>query len=232
MPIHSLLSSNFSVVGRPGQKAMMINVPGVMLVLFEQNGCNSCAAFKPIFAQLANAETRISYGIINVSQFRDVIVMSRDTTTPIQGTPTLILYISGRPHTRFNGAKNLNSVREFINKSLQEVPPSAGHSTYARSPEPAPTNMYGGFAAPPAAIPVGAPAQGSAGFATARTAQASNRTWQPEIGNAPSLQNMLKGSAAKSPSMDDDDEQTLMTPVTVTPYNSPWDNEYARLGNE
>lgn len=220
MPVVNLNASNFRLTGTK-VKALCINHPGIVLVLFKMTNCEYSKAFEPIFFQLAAKDTRVNYAIVNVSQCPDVVKMSRETTTPINGVPQLILYMDGTPGFKFNGQKNIPSITAFITKALTasaESSQNSGQSTQFMQP-----NMYG---------------QGQAGYAPRAPGvsggQNQPKYYTPEIGNAPSMQGMLKGGGGAYSMLgtggEEEDDTKLIIPENVTPYNTPWANEYKSVG--
>jgi len=164
----NLNSEHFVVMGTR-TKTLGINIPGNILVFFKMSTCPNCAAFEPIFVQLSHQENRVSFAVIDVGQYRDVALTSKNTSTPITAVPCLILYIDGRPHSRIPGAKNVNAARDFITKSLQAKPKATQQqfmpSTYSNN-----------------AVKMQAPGGGN------------GKSYLPDIGTAPSMKGIIKGT--------------------------------------
>lgn len=199
-------SHNFVVIGTR-QKALGINIPGNVLVFFKMDRCPNCSQFEPVFAQLPKQETRVNCATLNITQNKDVVIMSRDTSTPITAVPILILYINGQPYARFNGTKNIESIRAFITKALSSNPSGQHQQQFMQTPVQ--QNMYGG-SRPPAAQ--GGPAYNQ------------SKSFMPEIGTAPSMKGIIKGYASGN-NVEDDEDSTLFIPDTVIPHNRPWEAE-------
>ena len=221
--VQVLSSAQFAVRGNQ-RKALALNMSGTVLVYFRfSTGCPNCKKFDPIFNQLSTMDRRVAYASIDLTQYRDVVQMSRQTSTPIDAVPAMILYLNGIPHARFNGAKNVPSIQNFLTKALEnnaQAPPQQQFSG----------NMYGGGAAAASGGSFG-PQKGSAGFAPQIPgANGSGKAWMPEIGDAPSMRGVLKGSGGKQPQIDDEEDEHLMMPASVIPYNTPWEGEYRTLG--
>lgn len=214
--IRPLTSRNFIVVGSR-QKTLGIDLPGNVLVFFKMAGCNNCKLFEPVFADLSNQESRVEHAILDVTQNKEVVIWSRETSTPIQAVPVLILYINGRPHAKFNGTKNIPSVQNFITKALQ----SQGTS--------APTQQTQFMASPAAAAAAG---RGGGMYGSAPSAAQANashqqgKPWMPEIGTAPSMKGIVKGAGAPRGFVEDEEDQHLLIPDSVVPHNRPWEAEY------
>jgi len=199
------------------QKTLGINLQGNVFVFFKMQGCDNCAQFEPIFAQLSKMEGRVNCAILDITKNRDVVVWSRDTNTAITAVPVLILYINGRPHAKFNGTKNIPSIQTFITKALQTNPagsssqqfmPQSSHSPHPPHPPQGQSNMYGGGYGP----------------AQHQYGQQDGKFHMPEIGAAPSMKGVIKGYVSGN-NVEDDDEARLLVPDTVIPHNTPWEAE-------
>jgi thiol-disulfide isomerase/thioredoxin len=223
--IKHLTSANFVIFGKQ-QKTLGINLNGNVLVFFKMTGCQNCSTFEPVYGQLATKEHRVMFAVADVSQYRDIVNMSRNTLTPIQAVPSLILYINGRPHAKFNGTKNIPSLESFITKALstgidQQTPPFQNQQQFMQqSPNAVPSNMYGGTARPMA--PQGYSQQ--------------QNSYYPEIGEAPSMRGVIKGTSnnggyAKINTVEEEDDSKILIPDGIVPYNTPWETEYRRLGD-
>jgi len=217
MSIHQLNSDNFTVVGRRS-KTLNINIGGPVLVFFKMQGCGGCAAFEPIFGQLALQDVRVSYAIVDLTRARDVITKSRDTSTPIQTVPFIMLYVDGRPHAKYNGKKTISSIKSFIARALhQQAPPSS--SSFMRGG----SSLYGGGR--------GGPTSGHAGYAHQRP---DEKVWMPDV-KQPNLKGVIKGGGgyARLGEVDEEDDDKLLVPAQVIPHNTPWEmSDYASIGGE
>lgn len=199
----NLNSDNFVVLGTR-TKTLGITIPGNVLVFFKMSTCPNCASFEPIFVNLSHQENRVTHAVIDVGQYRDVAMTSKNTSTPITAVPCLILYIEGRPHSRIPGAKNVAAVRDFITKSLQAKPKAAQQQFM-------PSN-YGG-------------ANASVKMQQVPGGQNTGKSYVPDIGKAPSMKGIIKGARggySGGNNVEDEDEPKLMIPDDILPYNLPW----------
>ncbi|HMP31045.1 MAG TPA: thioredoxin family protein [Saprospiraceae bacterium] len=203
--INILTAQNFVFIGNKN-KSLGINVDGNVLVYFKINGDPNCNVFDPVFSQLAAKENRAMLAILDIQQNSNVYRMSKETSTPLQAVPLLILYVNGRPHAKFNGTKNLGSLQGFITKALSATAaaPKTVPSTFMPS-----QNMYGG-------------GQGS-------QYQQPQKGWNPEIGKPPSLKGVIKGGGGymNGNNVEEEDEHKLMIPDTVIPHNTPWEIDFS-----
>jgi hypothetical protein len=211
MSIIKLTAQDFVLKGRGGKGTLFINKSGNFLVFFKMDNCDGCEEFTPIFFNLPSVITHIpvGYGIINVSEYREVVAWSRESTTSITAVPSIILYVNGKPHARFNGTKNTKSIRSFIDKALAPMPqsgPVRQTSTAAQSSQfmTAGAQQGRGYAPPGGAYP---------------------RT--PQFGTSTVPQG--DGKYAALVTGEDDDSNNLLMPHSITPYNEPWGSMYKNL---
>lgn len=193
-----LSPADFSIIGNKN-KTLIINLSGNVLVLYKQPDEIS-RQFEPVFSKLASIENRVNFAIMDVSTpgGREVVGKSRSTTTPIQGTPTLILYINQRPYTRFNGPRTIESIREFITKSFQQTQTAPDPIVPPQQFMPSQTqgNMYGAVRGPVANVHT------------------------PTV-DQPNLRGKIKNTFL--PSIETEEEPRLNIPDDVVPYNMPWE---------
>jgi len=208
MSIHQLTSQHFTIVGRQ-RKALSLQMGGAVLVFFKMQSCQGCAAFEPIFNQLAAEDRRVGYAVIDIGVYRDVVGMSRQTTTPIQTVPTIILYIEGRPHAKPK-KKDIMSLRSFLSGALSKAPPQAAAAASRPSQQPfMPNQQY---------------------------PQPQQKYYQPEMdGRMPSMKGVRGGGNGQSMyaqlnQADEDDDMKMLIPEQITPHNKPWDSGYRKMG--
>ena len=210
MSVHQLSTKNFHI--SDNRQTLNIDYSGNVLVFFKIQDCDGCAAFEPVFHQLAREEKQASAAILDLTYNRDIIHMSRRTSTPIHKVPHLLLYVQGRPHARFKGEKTIDALRNFINDALKVVQPSQQHTFVQQQPQniPQPQNIYGGAQ----------PRGGS--------------VFMPDIQPSKQAINMAQGSGGQAhPSMqqqcDPDTDECLLIPEQVIPHNMPWGGDYKKL---
>lgn len=236
-----LTSQNFSVMAGKNSKVLKISVPGNVLVFFKSTVCPGCNEVEPIFMALAAKDHRVSYCIVNLDDYRDLILMARETSTPIQAVPMLMLYCNQFPKAKFTGAKNLVSIQSFLTKALQSTVASSNgpvSQTAAMTPMSTPTQ----FMQPQGNLPpqVG---PGMSGYYMPNGAAAppQGRVYQPDFasGGGPSI-NMPRGqsrgvnqlqhsmNAAQLGGVEDEDDSNLLMPGTVIPHNTPWEVDHRK----
>lgn len=108
-------------------KELLLNTRGNFLVLFYSNGEKNCENFKPYFSKLAKEFPSIHYASYDIQREnnKNLISISRKTTTPIQSVPFLIFYVGGRPKLTIppkNDTRVMASIiTEFLQGSLSAV---------------------------------------------------------------------------------------------------------------
>ena len=54
----------------------------------------------------------------------------------------------------------------------------------------------------------------------------------PDIGEAPPMRTILRGgNGGKQVQIEDEEDEHLMMPASIIPYNTPWESEYRTLGD-
>jgi thiol-disulfide isomerase/thioredoxin len=197
MPVASLSSQHFALVGQQ-KRVMVLQVPGVVLVMFKTRECPSCKSFEPTFVQLSNNDNRVVYAVADLTANRNIGMMSMNSTTPLQKVPMLIIYNEGRPYAKFNGKRDIPSLKAFISKALIAIngggaQPSNAVASHSRAVQPRAT-----------------PAAASSGR--------RGKIYNPDIGPTP------QGRTAQGYTLDTEDpDESLMIPKEIIPHNIPWE---------
>lgn len=97
-----------------GQVKLCTRLRGLSFVYFYSNDCAYCDIFKPIFEELPKEIGGCHFAMINVSDCKQIVKASTNTTTPIKYVPYLILYINNTPFMRYDGERELTSIKKFI----------------------------------------------------------------------------------------------------------------------
>lgn len=130
-------NDQFSNTGVTEPVKLCNKLKGLSLVYFSSNQCSFCDTFQPIFEQLPRAIGGCYFAIINVSNNNQIVKASTNSTTPIKYVPYLLLYFSGIPFMRYDGVRNLESIKTFIfevaNRLQQNSVPTAGNSVRGSS---------------------------------------------------------------------------------------------------
>ena len=109
-----LTSDDFHIAKGTKGNIMCNNIPGFSLILFYSTQCGHCQSFIPVFKRLPSTVGGCQFGMINVSQNRNCVIMSRDTIAPIKVVPYILLFVNGRPYMRYQGPHAPQEIGRFI----------------------------------------------------------------------------------------------------------------------
>jgi thioredoxin family protein len=191
-----LNADSFEVVGRG--KAVHIKVAGSVLVFFKAADDPGCKQFEPIFANLSKIDHRVTYASIDIAIHREIVSMTRTTSTPVHSVPHLILYVNGAPSVRMNASSDINRLRKFIDEGLKVEPEEKSTSKFM------PSNMY-------------------TGHQSEKTGK--NRYYQLDI-QEPKKTSGIKGGGGTggvNRPLPDDEDMCIAVPEDFIPYNAPWE---------
>jgi len=119
MGVQFLTQDNFGL--QNGGRSMVCDVDGVVLIMFKTDNCSHCKRFFPIFSRIANRDSRLMFGCVDVKNNRRVIEMAKNTKAPITAVPTFLLYTNGRVKAKYKGKMNEQSFVSFIDKALSDI---------------------------------------------------------------------------------------------------------------
>tara|TARA_A100001011_G_scaffold394642_1_gene487544 strand:- start:14047 stop:14634 length:588 start_codon:yes stop_codon:yes gene_type:complete len=120
-----LSSEDFHISEGSKGAIMCTAIPGFCLILFYSTQCKYCQDLIPIYKTLPGNIGGCQFGMINVSQNKKCILMSKNTIAPITVVPYLILYINGKPYMRYQGPHEASEISRFvmeISKKIQQKP--------------------------------------------------------------------------------------------------------------
>ena len=117
-----LTTDDFSIQrGIKGPIMCTNNIQGFSLILFYSTECQHCQSLIPIFKRLPGSVGGCQFGMINVSNNKQCVIMSRSTIAPIKVVPYIVLYINGKPHMRYNGPYVAEEIGRFIVEVARKV---------------------------------------------------------------------------------------------------------------
>lgn len=217
MAFHQLSVRNFRVAGDE-RKTLDIDVGGKILLFVKTQGCEGCMAFFPVFQELARTDRRVGYAILDISSPSEkaIVRMSRDTSTPIGAVPYIVMYNNGSPVAKYNGKKNFQAVQSFITSIIHIIETQRQQSRPFVHETPKQT-----FHPPSQAYNPYQPASSSSG-----SSYQDSKVYMPETGSKPAMrgaQNSLIND------IEDEDEDVLLIPDEITPYNTPWKSDYKKM---
>lgn len=102
---------------RAGEKGNMLCLSGwkgLTLIMFYSKECKFCDNLILKFKQLPTIVNGCKFGMVCVNRNMDVIEKSKNTISPIEYVPDMILFVDGVPYIRYDGAHDIDSIRNFI----------------------------------------------------------------------------------------------------------------------
>lgn len=94
---------------------LVANVGGITFVMFHSNNCTHCMNFLPEFKQLPAMIRGVNFGLCNVDGAnRQIVQMSKQSSTPITAVPKFILYNDGLPYVEYSGQRSRQAVLGFL----------------------------------------------------------------------------------------------------------------------
>lgn len=110
-----LSSDDFYINETPNGKLLLTHMnQGLFLVLFYSTQCEHCKKAIPVFKELPRMIHGCTFGMINVSTNAKVVHMSRNTVSPVQFVPYIVLYLGGEPYYMYKGAITPTELQKFI----------------------------------------------------------------------------------------------------------------------
>lgn len=109
-----LQACDFSI--QSGQRGDIVcnNIRGISLILMYSTKCQYCQRLIPIFKKLPGTIGGCQFGMINVTTETDIVLMSKNSISPIKYVPLIILYVNGKPFIRYDGPHTENDIRSFL----------------------------------------------------------------------------------------------------------------------
>ena len=118
-----LTSDDFKISRGTKGNILTTCIPGVSLILFYSTQCEHCKNLIPIFKKLPGTVGGCQFGMINVSNNKQCILMSRETIAPISFVP----YIG--PHQAseigrfvFEVTQKIQNKQPFAKEEVKEDP--------------------------------------------------------------------------------------------------------------
>ena len=118
-----LFLSNEDFVLSKGTKGNILctSIPGFSLILFYSTQCPHCQNLLPIFKRLPGSINGCQFGILNVSNNKNCIRLSKDTIAPITYVPYIVLYVNGRPFLKYSGPPAESELKRFVFEVAQKI---------------------------------------------------------------------------------------------------------------
>ena len=109
-----LTNNDFKVKKMNNQSTLCTNIPGFSLLYFYSTQCVHCQKMIPLYKKLPAMVQGCQFGMINISNNKQLVYRSQSTTTVLKYVPYIVLYIHGKPFMRYDGPHKLNEIRRFI----------------------------------------------------------------------------------------------------------------------
>jgi DNA-directed RNA polymerase subunit L len=116
-----LSSDDFTVNKGSKGNTLCNSIPGFSLILFYSTQCDYCRDLIPIFKGLPGTIAGCQFGMINVSSNKQCVQVSKNTITPLNYVPYIVLYIQGCPFMRYNGPHDPDQIRRFVIEVANKV---------------------------------------------------------------------------------------------------------------
>jgi len=102
---------------RAGEKGNMLCLTGwkgLTLIMFYSKECQFCDNLINKFKQLPTIVNGCKFGMVCVNRNMDVVEKSKNTISPIEYVPDVILFVDGIPYIRYDGPHDIESIKTFI----------------------------------------------------------------------------------------------------------------------
>ena len=119
--LYFLKSNDFQISKGSKGNVLSLNITGFSLVLFYSTQCPHCKTLIPIFKSLPSTTNGCQFGMINVQQNKQVVLMSRDTIAAVQVVPYIVFYVHGKPYMRYHGPYEKSQIVKFIVEMAKKV---------------------------------------------------------------------------------------------------------------
>lgn len=116
-----LSSDDFNVQQGQRGKILCTQIKGFSVILFYSVQCDHCQTLIPIFKTLPQYFAGFQFGMINISNNKNVIMMAKDTIAPITYVPYVLFFVDGKPFMQYSGPYELSEIRRFITEVANDV---------------------------------------------------------------------------------------------------------------
>lgn len=130
-------SDDFCV--RAGEKGNMLCLSGwkgLTLVMFYSKECQFCHKLINKFKQLPTIVNGCKFAMCCINRHFDIVEKSKNTIAPIEYVPDVILYVDGIPYIRYDGAHEVEDIKNFIFTVYERLQKTCFSSN--QQPPPAP----------------------------------------------------------------------------------------------
>jgi thiol-disulfide isomerase/thioredoxin len=103
--------------GKKGNN-LCVNIDGLCIVLFSSQNCPHCKDFFPQYKTLSSNFPMITFGVINIQNFKNVVFASQNTSSPITHVPYILLYFNKKPIIIYTGDFTFQAIGEFLQSKI------------------------------------------------------------------------------------------------------------------
>lgn len=108
-------SDDFCVrAGENGNMLCLSGWKGLTLIMFYSKECKFCDNLILKFKQLPTIVNGCKFGMVCVNRNMDVVEKSKNTISPIEYVPDVILFVDGIPYIRYDGPHEIGDIKNFI----------------------------------------------------------------------------------------------------------------------
>lgn len=119
MSLKFLNENSFTLDHQSGMLNLLEN--GICFVMFKSDNCEMCKSAFPVFDQLSKQDGRLTFGIVPIDRYRNLIEKSKQTKYPIKVVPTFFLYANGVLKANYKGARDIISFKNFLNEVIPKL---------------------------------------------------------------------------------------------------------------
>lgn len=119
MSLKFLNENNFVLDYNTGMLNLIDN--GICFVMFKSDNCEICKTTFPVFDQLSKQDGRLTFGVVPIDRYRNLIEKSKQTKYPIKAVPTFFLYVNGVLKANYKGARDIMSFKAFLNEIIPKL---------------------------------------------------------------------------------------------------------------
>ncbi len=112
--IRHLSDTDFELKAGKKGKVLCTNLKGISVVQFHHPSCVNCKKLFPIFNALSRQINNCLFCAVNIGTYSSIVNASRQTISPIEAVPLIILYVNGRPFLKYDGEHDIQSIGNFI----------------------------------------------------------------------------------------------------------------------
>ena len=94
---------------------MVHGIRGTSIVLFYAGGCQYSMNVLPIFKKMPKSDIYgVQFGVMNVGFYKEIVQKAKNSDTPIEYVPLIIMYNNGVPAVKYEGELTEQGLLEFI----------------------------------------------------------------------------------------------------------------------